>query len=142
MRHVALLFVIGVATALLPAGAVGENLGVNNQQHVSKPDGDASTVEQRAASGSHDNRQSAVVSSAGAVPNVTIQSTAGADNVQTSVQNGGQGNVVMQTQRGVGNKQTVVQTGSGNSAVQTQSGVRQTGHLDQRGGETGIQIQK
>ena len=125
----------------LPALAHAEDFGVNNQQYVNRPPNDPSVVEQHAAPGSRDNVQGATVSSPGPVPNVTMQSTAGRGNVQNSVQTGGSGNVVIQTQSGSGNHQTVTQTGDGNTAIQSQSGQNRTGTLNQRGGQTDIQNQ-
>jgi hypothetical protein len=125
----------------LPALARAEDLGMNNTQYVNRPPGDPSIVEQYAAPGSRDNLQSATVLSPGRVPNVTLQSTEGGGNVQTSVQNGGSGNVVVQTQSGAGNRQTVTQTGDGNVAIQSQSGQNRTGTLNQLGGKTDIQNQ-
>ncbi|WIM09348.1 hypothetical protein [Enhydrobacter sp.] len=146
----AALFALG-AVAVAPALAqnakaggngVKEDLGVNNRQIVDKPAGDRSVVRQHAGPGSHDNVQSVTTSSPGAAPNTVVQSTAGGGNVQTAVQNGGSGNVVVQTQQGSGNRQTVIQTGDGNRAVQSQTGDNHSGALDQHGGETNIQIQK
>jgi hypothetical protein len=125
----------------LPVLARAEDLGMNNHQYVNQPPGDPSVVEQSAAPGSRDNLQSATVLSPGRVPNVTLQSTDGGGNVQTSVQNGGSGNVVIQTQRGTGNRQTVTQTGDGNVAIQSQSGQNRNGTLNQRGGATDMQNQ-
>ena len=144
----AAMFALGVAAPCLAqntnAGAndVKEDLGVNNQQIINKPAGDPSIVQQHAGPGSHDNVQGITTSSPGASPNTVIQSTEGGNNVQTAVQNGGGGNVVVQTQQGSGNRQTVTQTGDGNRAVQSQSGDNHSGTLNQRGAETDIQIQK
>jgi len=141
MRRV--LLATGAAMFALGAQSVpAEDLGLNNQQHVSKPPGDPSIVEQYAAPGSRDNLQSATAASPGDVPNTVIQSTAGSGNVQNSVQIGGSGNVAVQTQHGSGNRQSVTQTGDGNRAIQSQSGDNHSGTLDQHGGETDIQIQK
>jgi hypothetical protein len=77
-------------------------------------------------------------------PNIAYilwQFTGGSGNVQTSVQNGGSGNVVVQTQQGSGNSQTVIQTGNGNRAVQIQSGHGHSGTLEQHGRKTDVQIQ-
>ena len=123
-------------------GTASEDLGVNNQQIVNKPAGDPSIVHQYAGSGSHDNVQSTTTSSPGASGNTVVQTTEGSNNAQIAIQTGGSGNVVEQTQHGSGNRQTVVQSGDGNRAIQSQTGDSHSGTLNQRGGETDIQIQK
>jgi hypothetical protein len=132
----------GLAQQKGSSGTVSEDLGVNNQQIVNKPAGDPSVVHQYAGPGSHDNIQSTTTSSPGASPNTVVQTTGGGNNVQIAIQNGGSGNVVEQTQQGSGNHQTVVQSGDGNRAIQSQTGDNHSGTLNQRGGETDIQIQK
>ena len=126
---------------MLPSFAMGQELGVNNQQYVNKPPGDPSIVVQHTDPGSHDNLQAVTTRSPGEVRNVVVQSTGGGGNVQTAVQNGGSGNVVVQTQHGSGNQQTVIQTGDGNRAVQSQSGHNRSGTLNQNGNETDVQRQ-
>ena len=123
-------------------GVTKQDLGVNNKQTVIKPAADPSVVDQYAGPGSHDNVQSATTSSTGASPNTIIQSTEGGGSVQTAIQTGGSGNVVVQTQQGSGNQQTVTQSGDGNRATQSQSGRNLRGTLDQPGGQTDTQIQR
>jgi hypothetical protein len=132
----------GLAQQKESPGTTSEDLGVNNQQIVNKPAGDASIVHQHAGQGSHDNVQSTTTSSPGASRNTVVQTTEGGNNAQIAVQTGGSGNVVVQTQHGSGNRQTVTQTGDSNRAVQSQSGDNHSGTLNQRGGETDIQLQK
>jgi hypothetical protein len=130
-----------LALFTMPSLAMGEDLGVNNQQIVDKPPGDPSLIEQRAGPGSNDNMQSAAARSSVGVPNIAIQSTDGGGNMQTSLQTGGSGNAVIQKQAGSGNRQTVIQTGSGNRAIQTQSGRNRVETLHQYGNENGIERQ-
>lgn len=132
----------GLAQQKESPGTASEDLGVNNQQIVNKPGGDPSVVHQYAGAGSHDNVQSTTTSSPGTSPNTVVQTTGGSKNVQIVIQTGGSGSVVEQTQQGSGNRQTVVQSGDGNRAIQSQTGDGHSGTLNQRGGETDIQIQK
>jgi len=124
------------------SGTASEDLGVNNPQIVDKPAGHPSIVHQHAGPGSHDNVQSTTTSSPGGSGNTVVQATGGSNNAQIAIQTGGSGNVVEQTQQGSGNRQTVVQSGDGNRAIQSQTGDSHSGTLNQRGGETDIQIQK
>ena len=132
----------GLAQQKEGPGNASEDLGVNNQQIINKPAGDPSIVHQHAGPGSHDNVQSTTTSSPGGSGNTVVQATGGSNNAQIAIQTGGSGNVVEQTQQGSGNRQTVVQSGDGNRAIQSQTGDRHSGTLNQRGGETDIQIQK
>jgi hypothetical protein len=125
----------------MPWTGHAEDLGVNNRQFVIRPQKDRSSVVQQAAPGSHDNVQGAIVSSTGVTPNLAIQSTSGAGNVQSVVQHGGSGNVAIQRQGGAGNRQSIIQTGSGNRASQSQGGQGRTELIHQRGGESGTQSQ-
>lgn len=121
-----------------PNVATQHTQGAGNAQSIVMGGGAGNVVVQQAGPGTAGSVQTAVVTGTGN----SVQQNADGDRGSQVVHSSGQGSTVVQTQRGLGNHQSVVQTGSGNIAIQTQRGNGLGTTLQQRGGQTDVQVQE